>query len=134
MNKIGGIGLSLCLSLRLLYKLSLLDKPVTCTAVMESKSMADLTQFFFPYNEYGDRSVIKQIKQAIKLIFSCSENSELHQTLLDREIVSPLVKVGETLIDEDFSDFDYRYNDGFAKRSMAAKPFRIRGVNQNMLN
>ena len=62
LNKISGIRLSLCLSLRILYKLSVQKKKIACQAIIDNKMSQDLFQFFIPYVEYGDRSGLKQIK------------------------------------------------------------------------
>jgi hypothetical protein len=68
LNKISGIRLSLCLSLRILYKLSVQKKKIACQAIIDNKMSQDLFLFFFPYVEYGDRSGLKQIKQVVKII------------------------------------------------------------------
>ena len=62
LNKISGLRLSLCLSLRILYRLSVQKKKVACQAIIENKMSADLFQFFVPYVEHSDRSGLKQIK------------------------------------------------------------------------
>lgn len=68
LNKISGIRLSLCMSLRILKKLSVLKKKTACEAIIDNKMSQDLFKFFLPYIEFGDRSGFKQIKQVIKII------------------------------------------------------------------
>lgn len=59
LNKISGIRLSLCLSLRILYKLSIQKKKVACQAIIENKMSQDLFQFFIPFVEDDDCSGLK---------------------------------------------------------------------------
>ena len=107
LNKISGIRLSLCLSLRILYKLSVQKKKVACQAIIENKMSSDLFQFFIPYVEYGDRNGFKQIKQVIKLIKNCAEFIQLHSAILERESITSLIKLAEQAINDDFEDINF---------------------------
>lgn len=109
LNKISGIRLSLCLSLRILYKLSVQKKKIACQAIIDNKMSQDLFLFFFPYVEYGDRSGLKQIKQVVKIIQNCAEFIQLHSAILDRESITSLIKLAEVAIDDDFSEIDLKY-------------------------
>lgn len=66
----------------------------------------DLFQFFVPYVQYGDKSGLKQIKQVIKLIKNCSEFIQLHSSILERESITSLIKLAETVTNDEFSDID----------------------------
>lgn len=57
----------------------------------------ELFQFFTPYVQYSDRSCMKQIKQVIKLIKNCSDFIQLHGAILERESISSLVKLADTV-------------------------------------
>ena len=108
LNKISGIRLSLCLSLRILYKLSVLKKKIACEAIIDNKMSQDLFQFFVPYIEFGDRSGLKQIKQVVKIIQNCAEFVQLHVAILDRESITSLIKLAETIVSDNFQEYDQR--------------------------
>jgi hypothetical protein len=103
LNKISGLRLSLCLSLRILYMLSVQKKKVACQTIIENKMSQDLFQFFVPYVENGDKSGIKQIKQVVKLIKNCAEFIQLHGAILERESITRLIKLAEQAINDDFN-------------------------------
>lgn len=109
LNKMSGIRLSLCLSLRILYILSVQKKKIACQAIADNKMSSDLFQFFVPYIEHKDHSGLKQIKQVVKIIQHCVEFQQLHGAILERESVTSLIRLAEAAIRDDFSDVDAKY-------------------------
>lgn len=78
LRKIDAIRLSLCMSIKILYKITKVKKRNACSLIMDNDLSSELFKFFTPYLDHGDRTCFSQIKQAIKIICNCSEGPTLH--------------------------------------------------------
>mmetsp|Transcript_14442 Transcript_14442/g.14051 ORF Transcript_14442/g.14051 Transcript_14442/m.14051 type:complete len:162 (+) Transcript_14442:217-702(+) len=62
MKKIDGVRMSLCMAIRILYKLTSAKKKQNCELMLENDLSSELFKYFSPYIEHQDDTPIKQIR------------------------------------------------------------------------
>ncbi len=64
--------------------------------------------YFIPYVVHSEMNSFKQIKQIIKIVLNCSENTNLQNILLDIDCVTHLIKLVEKVMKDDFSHLNVK--------------------------
>ena len=95
------IRLSLCLSVKALYKMTKTKKRYACNPIVENGLASELFRFFNCYVVHGDRSTLKYVKKVLKIFANCSEVASLCKGLLDMDIVSQLISVANRVLADD---------------------------------
>ena len=70
--------ISLCLSIKILQKLTKIKKRAACIPIISSQYSNELNKFMTSFIEFKDIKTIKQVKQTIKILRNCAECTNLH--------------------------------------------------------
>ena len=115
--KFEAIRMSLCLSVKVLYKMTKTKRRYACAPIVENGLASELFHFFNSYVTCGDGSTLKYVRKVVKIFQNCSEVASLCKGLMEIDVVSQLTKVAnKILVDENLG------KDTLAIRDSVLKP------------